>query len=87
MSWLEGQSASTQYDYALRGAAGTLINREPERVLAQISRIVNPLIKEQTFEQVGRIWLSSDPQGFLAAMQKENPIPDEIRTNLLQSFR
>lgn len=84
--WLADKQAP-QYDFALRSVAGTLIASDPDTALAQISRITNPQLQSLSFEQLGRIWLNRDPQGFRTAMATDTLLPAEVRETLLQNFR
>ena len=83
--WLSQKNGPT-YDYARRSLAGSLIAHDPTTALSQIARITNPQLQNLTFEQLGRIWLSRDPQGFRATMETETLMPPEIRQSLLQNF-
>ncbi|MDP0492392.1 MAG: hypothetical protein Q7Q71_15195 [Verrucomicrobiota bacterium JB023] len=84
--WLDDKT-SPAYDYAQRAVASTIIAAQPEEALAQIARITNHSLREESFEQLGRIWLSKNPQGFLAVINRDSNMPAAIRDKLLQHFR
>lgn len=86
-AWIAEAGPLRERDLANRAISWSLVGIDPEAAFSQIATITNPLLREETFEQVGRLWLSSDPQQAYAYLQKESPLPPDIRATLLQSFQ
>ncbi|WP_411847302.1 hypothetical protein AAFN60_07960 [Roseibacillus persicicus] len=85
--WLKQTGPASERDLSNRAISWSLVGLDPEAAFTQIASITNPLLRDETFEQVGRLWLSSTPQQAYQYLQNESPLPSEVRELLLQSYR
>lgn len=85
-AWLSDHRAEPTYDLATRGVAWSTVGLDHQRAFSQVAEITSAPLREETFEQLGRVWLSEQPMAAKRYLEKQGPIPREIRENLLDSF-
>ncbi|YCM42830.1 hypothetical protein V2O64_16095 [Verrucomicrobiaceae bacterium 227] len=85
-AWLAENPNSPTLDLAARSIAASTIGLDPAQAFSQIATITHAPLREESFEQIGRFWLSSAPQKAKAYLQQDTLVPAPIREQLLQSF-
>ena len=84
--WLGGNAGSSEYDLAARGVAWSTVGIDPDLAFLQVSGIKNEALRDETFEQLSRIWMSGQPQLAKQYFEGESPIPSELRERLLEAY-
>lgn len=84
--WLEQHNGRSDHDLAARAVAWSTVGIDPGTAFEQVAGITAGALRDETFEQLGRLWLSEQPQLARKFLVGENPIPPEIRERLLDSF-
>ena len=84
--WLGRYADRPEYDFACRAVAWSTVGIDPDIAFKQVAAITSVPLRDETFEQVGRIWLSEQPQEARLFLEGESSIPPAIRERLLDSF-
>ena len=84
--WLGEQDGNAEYDLAARGVAWSTVGVVPDKAFEQVASITHAGLREETYEQVGRMWISQQPQRAKSYLEGENPMPERIRDRLLEVF-
>lgn len=85
-AWLAENSGQQTTDLAARRIAWSTVGIDPDLAFSQVAEITYATLREETFEQVGRFWLSRQPQTAKQFLERESDLPEDIRENLLRSF-
>lgn len=86
-AWLETRKGGAGYDLSARAVAWSVVGMDPQRAFLQISGMQSEGLRRETFEQVGRFWISDQPQAARAYLENDNLFPADIREDLLSHFR
>lgn len=84
--WIERNADRVDHDMAARAVAWSTVAIDPDTAFAQVAGITHAPLRDETFEQLGRLWLSEQPQRAKRFFEGESPIPPPIRERLLDSF-
>ncbi|MBK1828934.1 hypothetical protein [Haloferula rosea] len=84
--WLSEQDGSAEHDLAARGVAWSTVGVVPDKAFEQVASITHAGLREETFEQLGRMWISQQPQRAKSYLEGENLMPRKIRDRLLEVF-
>ena len=84
--WLDENAGRSEMDLAMRSYAGNTVNYDPALAFAKVSRITSQSLRDQSFEQIGRIFLNHQPQRAKAYFENDTVIPAVVRETLLRSF-
>ncbi|MGD7652928.1 MAG: hypothetical protein ACQCXQ_06915 [Verrucomicrobiales bacterium] len=84
--WLSARAGQPETDLAARSISWSTVGIDPDRAFSQVAAITRAGLRDETFEQVGRFWLSRDPQAAKRFLERESNMPPSIREKLLQSF-
>lgn len=84
--WLAERSGRPDVDLAARAVAWSTVGIDPGKAFGQVAGITHEPLRNQSFEQLGRVWMSDQPLAAKAFFESDSPIPPDIRKLLLQSF-
>ncbi len=85
--WLEGQWGSPAYDLSARSVAWSVVGLDPDLAFSQVARIQSEGLRRETSEQLGRFWISDQPQVARAFLRADTSMPADIRESLLSHFK
>lgn len=85
-AWLAENRGQPTTDLAARAIAWSTVGIDPDLAFSQVADITYAPLREETFEQIGRFWLSQQPQTAKQFLQQESALPVNIRETLLKSF-
>ncbi|MEP4076386.1 MAG: hypothetical protein ABJO14_01105 [Haloferula sp.] len=84
--WLAPHAGDGEHDLAARAVAWSTVGIDPDTAFAQVDGISNAGLREESFEQVARMWMSENAQQAREYFEGDNPIPPAIRERLLESY-
>ena len=85
-SWLAGRHKSPGYDLSARAVAWSVVGLDPKQAFSQVAAMQSDELRLETFEQLGRFWISDQPEQARAFLEQENPLPVDLRDALLSHF-
>lgn len=85
-NWLAAHAGRLDYDLAARAVAWSTVGLDPEAAFKQVATITSESLRDETFEQLGRIWITRQPQIARNFLQSDCPIPPAVRARLLEHF-
>lgn len=86
-AWLSHSAGEPKMDLAARAVSWSVVGLDPTTAFQQVTSIQSVGLREETFEQVGRFWLSREPVEAKVFLENDTLLPPAIRQSLLQSFR
>lgn len=86
-TWLDTQRGSPIYDLSARAVAWSVVGLDPNQAFSQVEAMQSEGLRLETFEQLGRFWISDQPVQARAFLEQENPLPVELRDALLSHFK
>ncbi len=84
--WLTNHQGQPEMDLAARAIAWSTVGIDPDTAFSQVAAITHEALRDETFEQIGRFWLSRETLTAKQYLEKDSPIPPAIRESLLDSF-
>jgi len=84
--WLARREGTPEYDVSARAVAWSVVGIDAERAFSQVAEMRSQSLRLETFEQMGRFWLSDQPKVARAFLEGENPLPPKLRAALLSHF-
>ena len=85
--WLSERRGTSEYDLSARCVAWSVVGLDPDLAFSQVGVMQSASLRRETFEQLGRFWISDQPQAAEAFLHGENPLPADIRASLLSHFQ
>ena len=85
--WLEGQRGSQGYDLSARSVAWAVVGLDPDLAFSQVAQMKSEGLRRETSEQLGRFWISDQPQVAEAFLRRDTSIPADIRESLLSVYK
>ena len=83
---MSSRQATPEYDLSAQAVAWSVVGVDPQLAFSQVAEMRSEGLKLETFEQMGRFWLSDQPARARAFLEGENPLPAELREALLSHF-
>jgi hypothetical protein len=84
--WLAAHAGRPDHDLAARAVAWSTVGLAPAVAFKQVAMITTESLRDETFEQLGRIWVTRQPQIAKNFLESDSPIPPAIRSRLLEHF-
>ncbi|MDB4265195.1 hypothetical protein N9891_00440 [bacterium] len=85
--WLEGQRGALGYDLSARSVAWSVVGLDPDLAFSQVAQMQSEGLRRETSEQLGRFWISDQPQVAKAFLSADQSLPADIRKSLLSHFK
>lgn len=85
-TWVDAHRGKPEADLATRAVAWTTVDLDPDTAFNRVAAITHAPLRDETFEQVGRFWLSREPIAAKRFLESESAMPPSIREKLLESF-
>jgi hypothetical protein len=85
-AWIKENSGGGEFDFATRAVAWATVGIDPNKAFSLVAGIGSNELRDETFEQVGRVWMSFQPERAQQYFASESPIPLDLRERLLESY-
>ena len=74
--WLEARQDSPEYDLSARAVAWSVVGIDPEKAFSQVAAMKSEPLRLETFEQLGRFWISDQPMQARGVFKTREPSAD-----------
>ena len=85
-AWLATRRDTPAYDLSARAVAWSVVGIDPQLAFSQVAGMKSKELRLETFEQMGRFWISDQPVQARQFLEGDNPLPPELREALLSHF-
>ena len=85
-TWLATRRGTPEYDLSARAVAWSVVGLDAHLAFSQVEAIQSEGLRLETFEQMGRFWISDQPTQARAFLEGDNPLPPDLREALLSHF-
>lgn len=86
-AWLATRRDDPVYDLSARAVAWSVVGIDPQLAFSQVAGMKSKELRLETFEQMGRFWVSDQPVQARQYLEGDNPLPLELREALLLHFK